>query len=109
MNLAHNTQLAVPQRRPLAVRQNTIPVRNGRAIDRVDPVGAVWGHLGQTQKIMLAIHGVILLAVSYHGYKRNSNSVPWGLAWALGGLACPTVTAGFALTQGFADPKGSSS
>ena len=51
---------------------------------------------------MLAVHGVILLAVSYHGYKRNGNSVPWAAAWAAGGMVCPTVTAGFALTQGFA-------
>ena len=42
------------------------------------------------------------LALLYHGYKRNGNSVPWGAAWALGGVVCPSVTMGFALTQGFA-------
>lgn len=78
------------------------PVLRARRIDRVDPVGAAWGSLNLTQRTMLAIHGVILLAVSYHGYKRNGGSVPWGIAWSLGGLACPTVTMGFALTQGYA-------
>ena len=83
------------------------PVLRSRVVDKVDPVGAVWGHLNATQRIMLAIHGVILLGVSYHGFKRNSDSVPWGMAWAVGGLVCPTVTAGFALTQGYASRKGS--
>ncbi len=75
-----------------------------RGLGDVDPVGKTASKLNSTQKFMLAIHGAILLAVSYHGYKRNRNSVPWGLSWALGGIACPTIMLGFALTQGFADP-----
>lgn len=76
-------------------------VRRAARQTRVDPVGAVWSQLNLTQKVFLGIHGSILLAVAYHGYKRNGNSVPWGMAWGLGGLVCPTVTMGFALTQGF--------
>lgn len=69
---------------------------------RVDPVRQAWSGLDVTQKSVLAIHGAILLAVSWHGYKRNQASIGWGLLWALGGFMCPTVTLGFALTQGFA-------
>jgi hypothetical protein len=84
------------------------PVLQARPVRpaRIDPVGKAWDSLNTTQKVMLAIHGAILLAVSYHGYKRNSNSVPWGAAWAIGGMVCPTVTAGFALTQGFGKKAG---
>ena len=56
---------------------------------------------------MLAIHGGLLAAVSYHGYKRHRGSVPWGAVWATGGLLCPSVTMAFALTQGYATRKGS--
>jgi hypothetical protein len=37
----------------------------------------------------------------YHGYRRNSDSVFWGLAWAAGGFICPIVTAPFAISQGY--------
>ena len=75
--------------------------RRARGLGDVDPIGKIAGKLNYTQKVMLAVHGAMLLAVSYHGYKRNRNSVPWGLSWAIGGLVCPTVTLAFALTQGF--------
>lgn len=74
-------------------------------IDRLDPIGAVWGQLNATQKAMLLLHGVAIVAASYHGYRRNRNSIAWGLVWGTGGLLCPTVTMGFALTQGYAQRK----
>jgi hypothetical protein len=95
----HNQKAAPLKRVPPPVLQTRVVRRSGA---RVDPVGKVWSQLNTTQKVMLAVHGAILVAVSYHGYKRNRNSVPWGLAWSLGGLVCPTVTMGFALTQGYA-------
>ena len=106
MNRAFHTFAIVP----LAAAPPDLPVQAGppvlrpTRISRVDPVGKAWGDLDPTQKSMLAVHGAILLAVSYHGYKRHGGSIPWGLIWSLGGLLCPTVTMGFALTQGYAKP-----
>ncbi len=74
-----------------------------RGLGDADPIGKTVNGLTYAQKVMLGVHGVVLLGVAFHGYKRNRNSVPWGLSWAMGGLLCPTVTLAFALTQGFAD------
>lgn len=76
-----------------------------RGLGDVDPIGKTVNNLNVTQKVMLAVHGVIVLAVAYHGFKRNKSSVAWGAGWALGGVLCPTVTMAFALTQGFAKRK----
>jgi len=78
------------------------PRSAARKLQDADPIRKAVSNLGPTQRIMLAVHGVILVAVAYHGYRRNKNSVPWGLGWAVGGLVCPTVTMAFALTQGYA-------
>lgn len=40
------------------------------------------------------------LANAYHGYKRNNDSIGYGLAWAFTGL----IGTGMALKQGFAKP-----
>jgi hypothetical protein len=94
--------------KPAPIVRAQPPLLRARPVKRarIDPVGKAWGSLNATQKVMLAIHGVILVAVTYHGYKRNRNSVPWAAAWAFGGMVCPTVTAGFALTQGFGQKTG---
>ena len=98
------TQLAtIPSPAPLLAPQP--PVLRTRTLGDIDPIRRISSELGVTQKVFLAIHGVILIAVAYHGYKRNKNSVPWGLSWALGGLVCPSVSLAFALTQGFATTK----
>lgn len=55
-------------------------------------------------KAMLGVHSLILMAVAYHGYKRNAMSFAWGGLWALSGLMCPTVTLVWAVSQGFAQP-----
>lgn len=42
---------------------------------------------------------------AYHGYKRNDDSLGWGLAWgALGGLF-PIITPAVAFAEGFAERK----
>lgn len=99
--LPQNKMVPSISQMPMAPAVAQPPLLSTSRIDKLDPVGAVWGNLDSTKKVMLAIHGVILLAVSYHGFKRNGESVPWGLAWAVGGLVCPTVTMGYALTQGY--------
>ncbi len=51
--------------------------------------------------------GVFFAALAgYHGYRRNNDSVLWGLSWAAGGFVCPVVTVPFAVSQGFAKKKG---
>lgn len=97
------TQLATLPPAPSMVP--SAPVLRTRTLGDMDPIGKAAANLSTTQKVFLAVHGVILMAVSYHGYKRNQNSVPWGLSWGLGGLLCPSVTLAFALTQGFAKRK----
>jgi len=82
----------------------TTPISSS-PVRRVDPVGRVWSDLDTTQRSMLAVHGAILLAVTYHGFRRNHDSIGWALVWSLGGFLCPTVTMGFAMTQGFAKPQ----
>lgn len=48
-----------------------------------------------------------LAALTYHGYKRNDDSIGWGLTWGLlGSLAWP-VTVPIAFAQGFGKVKGS--
>jgi hypothetical protein len=81
------------------------PRRKVRALGELDPVGRASFSLTTGDKVMLGVHGLILLSVAYHGYRRNEDSVPWALSWALGGFLCPTVTLAFALTQGFAKPE----
>lgn len=101
-----NTQLSVMPSGVLAAPPPAPPVRS-RTLASRDPIGRTVSELNLTQRTMLALHGSVLVAVAYHGYKRNKNSVPWGLGWALGGLVCPTVTMAFALSQGFATTRGS--
>jgi hypothetical protein len=53
--------------------------------------------------------GLVVLASAgasaYHGYKRNHDSVGWGLAWGLLGAAVPVVTpVAAAILQGYAKP-----
>lgn len=94
------TQLTVVPRAPMqAPRPREL---HTRSIGEIDPIGKTASKLNATQKAFLLLHGVILVAVAYHGYRRNRNSVPWGAAWAVGALLCPSVTMAFALTQGFA-------
>jgi hypothetical protein len=46
--------------------------------------------------------GLAFAAIAgFHGYRRNNNSVFWGLSWAAGGFVCPVVTLPFAISQGF--------
>ena len=92
----------VPSNVPSALPVERMRSRGVPGFGESDPIRSPIRALDMTQKVMLAIHGVVLVAVSYHGYRRNGNSVPWGIGWGLGGLICPTVTMGFALTQGFA-------
>ena len=37
----------------------------------------------------------------YHGYKRNNDSLGWGLVWGLLGATFPIVTPAVAYAQGF--------
>jgi len=42
---------------------------------------------------------------AYHGYKRNSDSLGWALAWFLMGSALPIIVPAYAvLGQGYAKP-----
>ena len=40
---------------------------------------------------------------AYHGYKRNYDSLGWGVAWALLGGTFPIITPAIALAQGFGE------
>jgi len=50
------------------------------------------------------VHTAAIGASVYHGYKRN-DSVPWALAWGLGGLVVPIVMVPIAIAQGFGKRK----
>lgn len=43
---------------------------------------------------------------AYHGYKRNNESIGWGIGWALLGNIFWPVTIPVSLAQGFGKPKG---
>jgi hypothetical protein len=61
---------------------------------------------GGAGKLIYSLLGTAALgALTYHGYKRNDDSLGWGLAWGLlGGLVWP-ITVPVALAQGFGKPK----
>ena len=42
---------------------------------------------------------------AYHGYRRNHESVGWGIGWFLLGGMFPIITTGFAFAQGLGKPK----
>jgi hypothetical protein len=42
---------------------------------------------------------------AYHGYKRNRDSLGWGLAWGLLGGLFPIITPVIAFAEGYAEPE----
>lgn len=84
------------------------PLRARLLGDTNDPLAVQQTGLNTTQKVVLALHSVILIGSAYHGYRRNENSILWGASWALGAALCPSVTLAFALSQGFAKSSGGS-
>lgn len=46
-----------------------------------------------------------VMALVYHGYKRNRGSVGWALMWGIFGGAVWPITVPVALAQGYAKPK----
>lgn len=52
---------------------------------------------------VLIIRSLSGIASAYHGFKRNNDSLGYGLAWGVTGLASATPI-GLALEQGFAKP-----
>lgn len=92
------TSLTLPSGQLPAAPQAQAPVLKTRVMN---PLGQEYD-LTSRQVVALGAHAAILLGVAYHGYRRNNNSTLWGVAWALGGVLCPVVTLGVALSQGFA-------
>lgn len=41
---------------------------------------------------------------AYHGYKRNNDSLGWGLGWGLMGLVFPILSPTLAIAEGYAEP-----
>ena len=94
---------------PLATmpaRQVYAPAARPQALGALDPIGRAAQDATAGNKALLLVHGLIILAVAYHGFRRHEDSLLWGGAWAVGGVLCPTVTAAFAITQGFAKKGG---
>jgi hypothetical protein len=57
----------------------------------------------------LALKAVVtadLVALGYHGYKRNGDNTGWGLAWGLGGIFFWPILTPIMLIQGFGKRKG---
>jgi hypothetical protein len=49
--------------------------------------------------------GVGAALAVYHGYKRNHESLGWGIAWGALGALFPLITVPVALAQGFGEEK----
>lgn len=47
-----------------------------------------------------------MVALTYHGYKRNNGSIGWALVWGLLGTIVWPITVPVALAQGFGKTKG---
>jgi hypothetical protein len=45
------------------------------------------------------------VAAAYHGYKRNDDSIGWGLVWGVGGSIFGPIPLVFAWDQGYAQPQ----
>ncbi len=84
------------------------PEQAAKAAARVanDPFLSPARSLNPPERVVLAAHAAILLGAAYHGFRRNGDSVLWGLSWAFGAALCPTVTAAFAVSQGFGERRG---
>lgn len=43
---------------------------------------------------------------AYHGYKRNNDSLGWGIGWGVLGALFPIITPAIGVAQGFGKPAG---
>lgn len=84
----------------LAIQQTTTPQIVGPlgAPQLVDDAG---DSLGTVLFVLDVASG---LASGYHGYKRNHDSVAWGLVWAIFGMTLPVITPIVAVMEGYAEP-----
>lgn len=70
----------------------------GRMVYRVTPVAGIW----------MTVSFLSGLISAYHGYKRNGNSIGWGLGWYFLGAWFPVIVPIGAYLQGYAKPIGRS-
>ena len=68
--------------------ETTVEVKSNPAIDTAIWLGRIAGTVGG----------------AYHGYKRNNDSIGWGIGWALLGNIFWPVTIPVSLAQGFGKP-----
>ena len=68
------------------------------------PAGPMLPRTGQVESTFWQIAVPLSAGLSaYHGYKRNYDSLGWGVAWALLGGTFPIITPAIALAQGFGE------
>lgn len=78
------------------------PVIVSGALSHLQTVG-VFNHKNVMKALVLAS----ALASGFHGFKRNSGSIGWGLWWFVMGSIFPIVTPALGFAQGFAKKKAS--
>lgn len=67
---------------------------------------AQWAEANQRWVMFYSVLGMVGGATGiYHGYKRNRNSLGWGLAWGLVGSIFPVITIPVMFAQGFGKRK----
>ena len=73
------------------------------------PLGALGQATNGGNAAMGVIYGTLSLvssgASAYHGFKRNRDSVGWGIWWGLMGGLFPIITPAIGFAQGWSKPR----
>ena len=89
------------------------PIAGSRLTLQPQPPPNLFGLRGPAEggSVRGLIYGLLgtgaFAALTYHGYKRNDDSLGWGLVWGFLGSTVWPITLPIAFAQGFGKEKGS--